>query len=346
MYLIYRNNQQFGPYPLNTLCSYVENGQILSCDVASPTNNPLERNTVGFYLKENKMKVKVTHKGTLRSQLNDLGKEIVFPADLFNRKKLLADTRLIILALIGLLPAFLNIFTTVPTFTFYMISLYFSVIWGLFFYYFFKTNQVNVKKTIGIFFGTQVLIFILWDIISLPSFPIISQIYSWTHSDNFILNILGYILGVGILEETAKAIPIYILARKSKGPLIPQTLVFYGLMSGIAFGVFEGVQYQMGVNAELEYHASFFMNIARLTCLPFLHAIWAGIAGYFIAFAQLYPKYRKALYFLAIAIPAVIHGIYDVLGWSILGLSTTLLSVILLTSYLKQGVNTQSKLSN
>ena len=26
-------------------------------------------------------------------------------------------------------------------------------------------------------------------------------------------------------------------------PLIPQTLVFYGLMSGIAFGVFEGVQY-------------------------------------------------------------------------------------------------------
>jgi RsiW-degrading membrane proteinase PrsW (M82 family) len=79
--------------------------------------------------------------------------------------------------------------------------------------------------------------------------------------------------------------------------------------------------------------------------LPFLHAVWAGIAGYFIAFANLYPKYRRSLYFLAIIVPATIHGLYDTLGWTLLGLLLTLLSVILLTSYLKQGVNYQSKLS-
>jgi RsiW-degrading membrane proteinase PrsW (M82 family) len=87
------------------------------------------------------------------------------------------------------------------------------------------------------------------------------------------------------------------------------------------------------------------MNISRLTSLPFLHAIWAGIAGYFIAFAALYPKYRISLFFLAIFIPALIHGLYDTLGWSLLGLFLTLLGVILLMSYLRQGVNYQSKLS-
>jgi RsiW-degrading membrane proteinase PrsW (M82 family) len=116
-------------------------------------------------------------------------------------------------------------------------------------------------------------------------------------------------------------------------------------MSGIAFGVYEGVQYQMTSNTELDYSNAFFMNVARLTSLPFLHAIWTGMAAYFIAFANLYPKYRLSLYALAIIIPATIHGLYDTLGWNILGLLLMLLSVVLLMSYLKQGVNYQSKLS-
>ena len=100
---------------------------------------------------------------------------------------------------------------------------------------------------------------------------------------------IGFILGVGLTEELAKLIPLLFISSKSKQPLIPQTLVYYGLMSGIAFGVYEGVHYQLSVNSTLEYSASFFHNIARLTSLPFMHAIWCGIAGYFVAFAKLYP---------------------------------------------------------
>ena len=152
------------------------------------------------------------------------------------------------------------------------------------------------------------------------------------------------------MEELAKAIPLCVIYRKTKEPLLPQTLVYYGLMSGIAFGVFEGVQYQMEVNTQLDYTGAFFMNIARLTSLPFLHAIWCGIAGYFIAFANLYPKYRISLYFLAIAIPAIIHGLYDTFCGSSLGmliaLPITFIGVIMLMTYLKQSVNYQSKLRN
>jgi RsiW-degrading membrane proteinase PrsW (M82 family) len=239
----------------------------------------------------------------------------------------------------------ISFFSASPFITFYVISLYFSIIWGLFFFYFFKTSQINTKTTIALFFILQVFVFIIWDILRFPAWPGISLLYDLTESNYFIFRSIGFILGVGLLEETVKAIPLLLIVYKAKEPYVPQSLVFYGLMSGIAFGVFEGVQYQTSINTQLDYANAFFMNVARLTSLPFLHAIWTGMAGYFIAFANLYPKYRRSLYFLAIFVPAVIHGLYDTLGWNILGLLLTLMSVILLMSYLKQGVNYQSKLS-
>ena len=160
------------------------------------------------------------------------------------------------------------------------------------------------------------------------------------------MRIVFYLFAVGITEEMVKAVPLWIVLARSKEPLIPQTLVFYGLMSGIAFGVFEGVEYQMTVNAVLDYTSSFFLNIARLTSLPFLHAVWCGIAGYFSAFAMLYPKYRKSLYFLAIAVPAVLHGLYDSLGGGFIGVLISFVGVALLMTYLKKSVNYQSKLRN
>jgi RsiW-degrading membrane proteinase PrsW (M82 family) len=115
-------------------------------------------------------------------------------------------------------------------------------------------------------------------------------------------------------------------------------------MSGIGFGVFEGVVYQLTVNTQLDYNSSFFMNIARLTCLPFLHSVWAGISAYFLAFSFLYPTNRYSLWFLAILIPAILHGLYDTLGWTIPGLFVSYLGVTLLVIYLKNAKDFQSKI--
>jgi len=344
-FFIIRNGQSYGPYESATLESYVEDGKILRCDKAYSEHFPDDVYTVDYFLKQEGLKCRIKSQGNLFSQIKDIGRELIFPNDIFSKKELLKDTRLLFLALLGLAPAFLIRFTLFPFITFYVISLYFSVIWGLFFYHFFKTPQISTKSTIVLFFTLQLVVFVLWDICGLPHWPGISLLYSLTESDNYLLQLIGFVFGVGVFEEIAKAIPLFLIIRKAKEPYIPQSMVFYGLMSGIAFGVFEGVQYQMTVNAELEYSDAFFMNIARLTSLPFLHAVWSGMAGYFIAFANLYPKYRLSLYFLAIAIPAFIHGLYDTLGWSIPGLLLMLLSVVLLMSYLKQGVNYQSKLS-
>lgn len=346
MLYIIRNNQDFGPYDEQTLKTYVNGGQILLCDQARDSNSG-EVNSVKVFLKRAGIKTKVQNKGNIFSQLKDIGGELIFPKSTIFSKQWTKDKTLIVLGLVGMLPTLLMFIPMGKWGTFYFISMYFSIIWGLFFYYLFKTSQVNLKTTAIIFFLEQAFIFTAWDLIGLPH---LNPFYKFVDSV-FPVSVLGYVLGVGITEELAKLIPLLIISSRAKQPLVPQTLVFYGLMSGIAFGVFEGVQYQLGTNATLEYSDSFFHNIARLTSLPFMHAIWCGIAGYFIAFAKLYPKYRLSLYALALCIPAILHGLYDTLVganilFAIIAVAITFIGVIMLTTYLKQGVNYQSKLRN
>ena len=346
MYYVIRNNQQYGPYSVDALRQYVEGGQLLLHDKAIEDNNPSKVQTIKYFLKQNRVKTKIPHNGNLFSQIKEIGQELIFPKDVLQRKTWASDKRLLLLAMIGLVPLLLiglvgwlaEIF---PFAVFYAVSLYFATMWGLFFFYFFRTNQVRTKTTIALFFITQLAMFTIFGVLSL-----INPFYSLNHSGNFFARLLFFVFAVGVTEELTKAIPVWIIAARSKEPLIPQTLVFYGLMSGIAFGVFEGVEYQMTVNAELDYTSSFFLNIARLTSLPFLHAIWCGIAGYFSAFAMLYPKYRKSLYFLAVAIPALLHGVYDTTGGNIIGVLISFIGVVLLMTYLKKGVDYQSKLRN
>lgn len=344
MYYVIRNNQQYGPYSVDALRQYVEGGQLLLHDSAYEDNNPGNRQTIKYFLKQNYIKAKIPHKGGLFAQIKDIGRELIFPKDVMSRKSWASDKRLLLLALVGLVPLALlgligwlaNVF---PFVVFYAVSLYFATIWGLFFFYFFRTPQVRTKTAVALFFISQLAMFTVFGILAL-----INPFYALGENGGFLTRLMFFVFAVGVTEELTKTIPVWIIANRAKEPLIPQTMVFYGLISGLAFGVFEGVQYQMGVNAELDYTSSFFLNIARLTSLPFLHAIWCGIAGYFSAFAMLYPKYRRSLYFLAIAVPAILHGFYDTFGGGIIGVLLSFIGVVLLMTYLKKGVNYQSKL--
>lgn len=345
MIYILRNNQKYGPYDNSALVAYVNAGQLLMVD-SLVDDSTGEITTVRKYIKRHNLKVKIQHGGSFSNQLNKIGAELIIPKNAFTKQSIVTDTRLLLLALVGLLPSIFMFLPIGGFLVFYLVSLYFAIIWGLFFYYFFKTPQVNIKTTALVFFITQAAVFLIWDILGLPK---LNPFYNLI--DTILpLSLIGYILGVGLTEELGKSIPLFIINRRTNVPLIPQTLVFYGLISGIAFGVFEGVQYQMTINAEQEYTTAFFLNILRLTSLPFIHAVWCGISGYFISFASLYPKYRVALYFLAITIPAILHGVYDTFCGNLLGsliaLPTMFITVVLLNAYLKQGINYQSKLRN
>lgn len=330
-YLITRNGNQFGPYDLNTLKNYVQSGQILLQDkVVSNTTKDV---SVRDILKTHKVRVRISSNGNLFKQFQSLGLNLLLPKDSFSFKNLKSDNKLLLISIIGLAPAFLIKFTNSSFFTFYAIALYFSSIWGLFYFELFKTTQVKIKKAIYIFFTIQIGIFLLVSILDINQY---NPFYKLIGDNNsFIEKVIGFILGVGVFEEFIKILPVFLFLRHAKEPQLPQTMVFYGLISGIGFGVFEGVMYQISINSKLNYNESFFMNIARLTSLPFLHSIWTGISAYFLAFMFINPTKRILFSILAIMIPAILHGLYDVFTWSLIGLFISYIGVALLVIYLK-----------
>lgn len=331
MIYIIRNQHEYGPYEASYIARYVEEGRLLLNDRARDAESDVE-GTVEELLAARGIRPRVRNRGTLMEQLRYIGHAFIFPKDDMERHHIMEDKRLLILAVVGLSLSIIMLLPIGGYLVFYAVSLYFATIWGLFFAYFFRTRQISKSKAVSTFFLTQLGVFIIFSGLNELNF-----FYAFT-SAPFPLSILGYILGIGLTEEFAKMIPLLVLERRAREPQLPQTMVFYGLMAGIAFGVFEGVQYQTSINIRADYTTAFVLNIARLTSLPFLHAVWAGICGYFVGMAGLYPQYRKSLYVLALAIPATLHGLYDLFAGSfyLVSLVIAFLSVFLLMAYLRR----------
>lgn len=339
MIIVTRNTHDYGPYDEQTVARFVTEGRLLMHDKARDAETGNE-GTIEMLLSRKGIRPKVGSNGPLAKQLRHVGGDLIFPHEDMQRHNLFEDKRLLALAVVGLGLSVIMLLPIGGYLVFYVVSLYFAVIWGLFFYYLFSTRQVNIKTTVWTFFLTQAGVFLIFGLLhSLNFFYIFTRMV-------FPLSIIGYILGVGVTEEFTKMIPLFILQRRSKEPMLPQTMVYYGLMAGIAFGVFEGVQYQTTINTQADYTTAFVLNIARLTSLPFLHAIWCGMAGYFIGMAGLYPRYRHALWFLALAIPATLHGLYDSfaeVGY-LVSLLVAVFSVLLLMAYMRRSGKLRERL--
>jgi RsiW-degrading membrane proteinase PrsW (M82 family) len=339
--LIQRNNQTFGPYPANLVEQYLKQGRIFLHDLARVETMPSSQ-----WLSLHQLLDQTGHASLGRQsfleKLKSLDPGLMFPWQEIRSAQWLTDRKLLCLAGIGLAPATLLAISSEATVGYWAIALYFSVLWSVFFYYLFKTPQVQVALCCLCFFGTgMVCIPVLLTIQHLPPIPFFLGL---AHSEVLPLRALGMFFGVGLWEELSKAAILFWLVRRPGIILIPQTAVFYGMISGLGFGIYEGVSYQQTVNREQGVDAAYFLNIARLTSLPFLHAIWTGIAGYFIGFSALFASKRFGLWICALLIPAALHAFYNTLGWSLFGLAVGLLGVVLLMTYLANCRKTQSQL--
>ena len=296
MIYIIRNQHEYGPYEASDIARYVEEGRLLLNDRARDAESDVE-GTVEEFLAARGIRPRVRNRGSLMEQLRYIGHAFIFPKDDMERHHIMEDKRLLILAVVGLSLSIIMLLPIGGYLVFYAVSLYFATIWGLFFAYFFR-------KAVSTFFLTQLGVFVIFSGLNELNF-----FYAFT-SAPFPLSILGYILGIGLTEEFAKMIPLLVLERRAREPQLPQTMVFYGLMAGIAFGVFEGVQYQTSINIRADYTTAFVLN----------------------------PQYRKSLYVLALAIPATLHGLYDLFAGSfyLVSLVIAFLSVFLLMAYLRR----------
>jgi RsiW-degrading membrane proteinase PrsW (M82 family) len=132
---------------------------------------------------------------------------------------------------------------------------------------------------------------------------------------DFALSLCGYVLGVGLLEEAVKALPL--LWRVKRPSAVGwRTACVWGLASGVGFGVAEGL-----VHAERAYNglAGIDAYLVRFASCVALHAVWTAAAGLSVVTAgpALTDAREPAVYVAAVlrvlAGPALLHGLYDVL---------------------------------
>lgn len=136
-------------------------------------------------------------------------------------------------------------------------------------------------------------------------------------------DLLKWITGVGLAEELTKALPVMVLAivllkfRKIK--LDVRMWMFLAALSGLFFGAYEASKvYVPAAIVDIARGSAFGIPLfaERVFVDGLQHALWAGIAGFFIGLGTNYGRQRIALWVLGIAVPTVLHGLNDgILSW-------------------------------
>jgi RsiW-degrading membrane proteinase PrsW (M82 family) len=134
-------------------------------------------------------------------------------------------------------------------------------------------------------------------------------------------------LAVGFNEEVTKALPVVlaglILLKYRKVKLSVRMSMFLGTIAGLTFGIAEQAFYTsndiIGINQARSNDEAVNAALAfaeRIFVDGFQHAVWAGIAGFFIGLALNYPRRRIQLIVLGVTIAAVLHALNDFLAGS------------------------------
>ena len=223
----------------------------------------------------------------------------------------------------------------------WLLGIYYAVIWGIVLRNLIKPKEFSWSLTV------QCVVFTAFIGISLLLFaqriPPFSIFYSAIHVNNLdiISQIVGFVLGVGLLEESCKALPVYLFLLRAGRLNNPLTSAFYGAMSGLGFAIAEGanysVMYALGLErGDLRLEDYVLINTIRLVSLPLFHAVWAGIVGYFLGLAAINPSRQSTIIWIGIAVSAVLHGSYDTFSETLLGFVILAFSILLFVAYLRR----------
>jgi RsiW-degrading membrane proteinase PrsW (M82 family) len=175
--------------------------------------------------------------------------------------------------------------------------------------------------------------------------PIISSLYQASDNGNVVVRLFGFIFGVGVMEETCKALPILLLLYAfKKTEYRPLTFAYLAAVSGFAFGVKEAVGYSVhnyanivAENGPAALGIYVTVQLLRLISLPLLHGCWSGIAGYFIGLASRHKTAPRALIITGLGIAMVLHGFYDTFADGWFGVVLAALTILVFISYIRSG---------
>lgn len=132
-------------------------------------------------------------------------------------------------------------------------------------------------------------------------------------------SLLTNIYGIGLPEEIAKALPVFVLmyVMSPRRTYAPRVYMYIGAISGLAFGVAEAVNYSKSYAGSFDGSgvSEFSVQLVwRLLCDGLVHACAAAVTCYFIGLADRNDRWRVQLIGFGLTITAVWHGFHD--RWS------------------------------
>lgn len=245
-----------------------------------------------------------------------------------------------LLLFLGLFPLVVNLFAEQASLaqTAWLLGIYYASIWGVVLYNLIRPIHFSWSNTLKcVLFTTFIGIPTLLFFQRVPPFNTLYQAVS----GGWVSRALGFVLGVGLLEEVCKALPVYLLLMRPGKVKDPQTSAFYGAMSGLGFAIAEGAAYSLryafGVTrGEIGLGSYVAANTIRFVSLPLFHAILAGIVGYFIGLAVINPSRQGAILCVGLVIAAVLHGLYNTFAGTIVGPFVIGFTIVLFVSYLRR----------
>lgn len=225
--------------------------------------------------------------------------------------------------------------------TIWLFQLYFCFFWAIYFHSLINPGP-GIWKRAAAYGAFTILVGMPIDM-TMQSFPILRNLFSGTESDSVLVKIVAFVFGVGILEETVKALPLILFGlRKQK--LGPRDGLFLGFVSGLGFAASEGVVYSLSAAtsafgadsdfADKAFTIQILQTIFRFMSGTLLHGAWAGIAGWFIGLATQNKTHQWPLVCIGIGFVALLHGINDVVAGSSLHLVLAGGSILIFMAYL------------
>ena len=153
-------------------------------------------------------------------------------------------------------------------------------------------------------------------------------------------NLLADTALIGLPEELLKALPVVVaaLVLRRRG-VAPRDLLFLAAVSGLAFGAVEAVDYAVLLD---DYSGVGTALVLRFATDPIQHALWAGVAGYFLGLATHHRAAGPALALagIGLGLPVLLHGLNDwapVTG-TVLWVGVQTVSALLFLGYARIGV--------
>jgi RsiW-degrading membrane proteinase PrsW (M82 family) len=243
----------------------------------------------------------------------------------------------------GLAPLFVGAVVEDPALRIRLFRLGAGAAWAVFLVGAFRTPRASARLGVPLF-GTGLLLAALL-VSALPGVPPLSWILSLADPERaWPVRFLGWLLGAGLVDEGLKLLALLLLARTLGRLSTVSDGVFYGLLGGLGFGLWEaaatsewasprhGSWLAMVQHPSTGLEALFVSGLARTLALPVLEAVWGALAGYFAGLASVRRAPGVALVGLALA--ALLHGTYETFRAADQGVLALLVAGVSLLAFL------------